>query len=140
MSRSYHNFKSAKAPSADTSLVSPTNWNDLHSAGSVPQAYSASGVVPTAVDYIRATGGSGGIILTLTGGVFLAQTPGGTVAVNQRYEAMKIDAAAGAVEFIDAGGALFNGQPSYTLNNQWQWAIFTWVVTGGVGSWDVIGN
>jgi hypothetical protein len=136
MSRSYHNFKSAKAPSADTSLVSPTNWNDLHSAGSVPQAYSASGVVPTAVDYIRATGGSGGIALTLTEGIFLAQTPAGTVQVYQRYEAMKIDAGAGAVVFSDANGALFNGASTYTLSDQWQWAIFTWNGT----SWDVIGN
>jgi hypothetical protein len=139
MSRIYHNFTSPKPISADPTLVSSSRWNDLQPAGSVPTSYTASGVVPPTVDYIRATGGGSGITLTLTGGVFLAQTPAGTVAVNQRYEAMKIDAGA-AVEFVDSAGALINGEASYTMNRQWQWAIFTWVVTDGVGSWDVIGN
>jgi hypothetical protein len=134
--RAFHNFISPKPPTADPTLVSSQNWNDVQPAGVCPAAYTASGIVPTQVDYIRATGGANGIALQLTPGIFQAQGPNGTVGIYQTYFAMKVDAGAGVVTFSDVNGALINGGATYTLENQFQWAIFMWNGT----SWDVFGN
>lgn len=138
--RTYHNKQSTKPPAADPSIVQSLDWNDVQPGGSVPQLYTASGIVPITVDFIRANGGSAGIALQLTEGVYVTQTPNGAISIYQRYEAIKIDAdvgsGGGAVVFSDPSGALFNGDPTYSFVNQWQWAIFIWNGT----SWDVIGN
>jgi hypothetical protein len=103
--------------------------------GVSPKAFSASGVVLPSVDLIRATGGASGIALSLTEAIYPTNSPQGPLFLYQVYYAMKVDAGVGVITFSD-GGALFNGQSSYVLNNQWQWAIFMWNGT----SWDVIGN
>src|SRR5579864_6811075 len=104
--------------------------------GSALQPYTANAVVPGWVDFIKATGGAGGITLTLTPSSTPTGDPTNPRVLYQTYYAMKYDAAAGAITFIDPNSALFNGQPSWVLNNQYQWAIFIW---DGVG-WHVIGN
>jgi hypothetical protein len=104
--------------------------------GSALKAYSANAVVPAWVDFIEATGGVGGIMLTLTPGAIPTGDPTNPRVLYQIYQAAKEDAAAGIITFVDPNGALFNGQSSYVLNNQYQWAIFQW---NGVG-WRVIGN
>ena len=101
------------------------------------QTFAATSAVPPAIEVIRAAGGAGGITLTLTPPAYGAQQPGGVfVAVYQTYYAIKTDLTAGVVTFVDSTSALFNGQSSYELLNQGQWAIFCWTGT----SWDVFGN
>lgn len=109
---------------------------NANETGSSPKAFSASAAVPASVDLIRATGGASGIILTLTQAIYPTNSPQGPLQLYQVFHAMKVDAGVGVVSFIDALGALFNGQSSYDLANQYQWAIFMW---NGV-SWDVMGN
>jgi hypothetical protein len=104
--------------------------------GVSPKAFSATGVVLPSVDVIRATGGAGGITLTLSPAIYSTNSPQGPLFLCQVYYALKIDAGVGIITFVDPNGALFNGQSSYILINQWQWAIFMWNGT----TWDVIGN
>jgi hypothetical protein len=98
------------------------------------QNFSANAVVPVGVDVIRGTGGAGGITLTLTPASYVVQASGAvTITVYQSYQAMKVDAGVGPVTFVDPNGALFNGQSSWDLVDQYQWATFAWNGTG----WEV---
>lgn len=97
---------------------------------------TANTTVRRVIDYIKATGGAGGITITLTPGIDASADPTNPIFLYQVYHARKDDAAAGAITFVDLNGALFNRQPSWVLNNQDQWAIFIWNGTG----WDVFGN
>jgi hypothetical protein len=134
--KSFHPYITTQPPSANPAVVSSQNWNDLHPIGNVATAYTANGTIPISVDYIRATGGSGGIALVLTSSSQVIVGASGTFTVNQVYFAKKIDSGAGAVVFTDLNGALFEGQSSYSLTQQGQWAIFLWNGTG----WDVFGG
>lgn len=135
--RSFHTKVSSKQASSDPSTISAADWNDLHSVGSVVTAYNANGTVPTSVDFIDAQGSSGGIALVLTPGQTLVKPPvGAGVIVYQRYEAVKNDAAAGAIVFTSLSGELINGVASYSLSNQWQWVVFIWNGT----AWRAFGN
>jgi hypothetical protein len=117
--------------------VSAPNWNDAIPGGSVATAYTANGTVPPSVDYIRGTGGSGGIALALTASSQVITGATGTFTVNQVYFAKKVDSGAGSVVFTDSLGALFeSGEASYELTQQGQWAIFVWNGT----TWDVFGG
>jgi len=80
---------------------------------------------------ILARGGDDGITLTLTPG----QAVQGESLITG-YAAMKVDAGKGAVVFVDPKGALFNGQPSWELARQWEWATFLWDGDG----WNVLAN
>jgi hypothetical protein len=101
------------------------------------QTFSATSPVPPGVDVIRGVGGAGGITLTIAANAYQAQPASGvTVTAYETFKAIKIDAAAGAVVFVDSTGALFNGTSSYELVNQYQWAEFAW----NGASWDVWGN
>jgi hypothetical protein len=104
--------------------------------GVAPTNFSASGVVLPITDLIRGTGGAGGIVLTLTRAIYPTNNPAGPLFLGQVYYAMKVDPGVGVVQFVDPSGALFNGQPSYDLVDQWQYAIFMWNGT----TWDAIGN
>jgi hypothetical protein len=105
-------------------------------SGASPKTYGASGIVPASVDFIRAIGGAGGITLSLTEAIYATADPCFPTALYQTYFAVRVDAGAGPVIFNDLSGALFNGGPSWTMNNRYQWAIFVW---NGVG-WDVMAN
>jgi hypothetical protein len=109
---------------------------NANETGSSPKAFNASAVVLPSVDLIRATGGAAGIVLTLTPAIYPTNSPQGPLQLYQVYHALKVDAGVGAVSFVDPNGATFNGQSSYELVDQYQWAIFMW--TGTV--WDVFGN
>jgi hypothetical protein len=104
--------------------------------GAVVQTLSASGAVLPSTDFIKAIGGASGIVLTLTGKIYPCASPASPVFVNTVFHAVRTDAGAGVVSFVDFNGALFNGQASWVLLNQYQWAIFVW---DGVG-WTVMGN
>lgn len=135
--RSVHPFVSPKPVSSDPTLVGSNNWNDVHPNLAVPSNYSANGTVPTSVDYIRATGGAGGIALQLTAGATPINGASGNVTGYQVYFAKKVDSGAGAITFTDSLGALFeDGQSSYQLTLPGQWAIFIW--NGTV--WEVFGG
>lgn len=131
-----HRFVSSVPPGGNPGDVTTSNWNDIHQAGASPTNYTASGAIPPTVDYIRATGGSGGIALVLTPTSTLIAGPTGQFQLNQVYMAKKIDSGAGAVVFTDSSGATFEGAASYSLTQQGQWAIFIWNGT----SWDVFGG
>jgi len=120
-----------QSQTSTSALLSPVLKN-----GTALLRYAASAVVPTSVDWIKATGGAAGIVLTLTPAIFATGDPTSPTYLYQTYFATKDDAAAGLVSFVDPNGALFNGQPSWDLVNQYQWAIFVW---DGIG-WHVIGN
>jgi len=130
--RAWHSSLSTK-PAATSGIIGSQQWNDIQPVGCVTSAYSASGTVPTTVDYIRATGGSGGIALVLTSQSRSISGASGTFIVGQVYRAKKVDAAAGAVTFTDLNGALIEGASSYALSAQGQWCDFVWNGT----SWDV---
>jgi hypothetical protein len=101
------------------------------------QNFSSTSVVPPGADVIRASGGAGGITLTIAANAYQAQPASGvTVTAYETFKAIKVDAAVGAVTFLDSNGALFNGASSYALVDQYQWAEFAWNGTG----WDVWGN
>jgi hypothetical protein len=134
--KSFHPFISAIPPGGAPGAVNSSNWNDAHPIGCVVSNYSASGTVPTQADYIRATGGSGGIALVLTSSSQVISGASGTFTVNQVYFAQKVDSGAGAVTFTDLNGALFLGSSSYVLSQRGQWAIFIWNGT----AWDVFGG
>jgi hypothetical protein len=104
--------------------------------GAALTRYAANAVVPAAVDFIKATGGVAGIQLTLTSAIYQTGNPASPTLLYQTYYAMKDDAGVGAVSFVDPNGALFNGQSSYELTDQYQWAIMVW---DGIG-WHVLGN
>jgi hypothetical protein len=109
---------------------------NANETGMSPKVFSASGIVLPSVDLIRAIGGSSGIVLSLTEMIYQVGDPTKPTQLYQVYHAMKTDAGLGVVTFDDASGALFNGQPAYDLENQWQWVIMAW---NGV-SWDCFGN
>lgn len=134
--KTFHTFVSTIPPGGNPGDVTTSNWNDTHQSGAVATPYSTSGTVPASVDYIRATGGSGGIALVLTPASQAFSGPSGTYTVGQVYSAKKIDSGAGAVTFTSLGGELFEGQASYVLTQQGQWAIFIWNGSG----WDVFGG
>jgi hypothetical protein len=103
------------------------------------QSFAASQAVPGAIEVIRAAGGASGITLTVTPPSYTVQEPSGiTVAVYETFTAIRTDDGDGTnpVKFVDSTGALFNGDTSWNLINQNQWAIFCWTGTG----WDVFGN
>jgi hypothetical protein len=109
---------------------------NANETGASPTNFSASGVVLPSTDLIRATGGASGIVLTLTRAIYPTNSPQGPLMLYQVYYAIKVDAGVGVVQLVDPSGALFNGQPSYDLVDQWQYAIVMWNGT----TWDVIGN
>ena len=77
-----------------------------------------------------------GIVLTLAGHSFPTGKPTSPLVLFQVHQAVRIDAGAGEVTFIDSSGALFNGASTYDLVNQYQWATFIW----DGSNWTVIGN
>ena len=127
----FHNFVSTVPPGGNPGNVTSSNWNDAHQGGMVSTPYTADGVVPTSVDYIRA---NGTFTLQLTSGSQTFNGPSGSFAINQMYFAKNVGS--GVVTFTDLNGALFEGQPSYELTQQGQWAIFIWNGT----DWDVFGG
>lgn len=135
--KSFHAFLSTGTPNPRPGAVKSADWNDAQSVGMVGTAYAASGIVPTTVDYIRATGGGGGIALQLTSGSRVVTGASGSVTVGQVYFAKKVDAGAGPITFSDLGGALFeDGASTYLLTQKGQWAIFVWNGT----AWEVFGG
>ena len=116
---------------AISAILTPT----LESGAAILRV-AANAIVGDTVDYIKATGGAGGIIITLTPGIDFTGDPTNPTVLYQVYYVRKDDAAAGAITIVDPNNALFNGQASWVLNNQYQWAICIWTGAG----WDVIGN
>jgi hypothetical protein len=116
-----------QAPIAAPGL-STADWNKAHLVSFVGVAYSASGTLPAPPnlpDIVEATGGSGGITLTLPSA---AANPGALVIVK------KVDSGAGAVTLQDAASANIDGQSTYVLANQFQYVwLYASVVTGTWG-------
>jgi|GEM_PF-7131865 len=106
-----HRFQSAVPAGGVVGDVTTVNWNDSHVFILLSTAYNANANVAATAEVLEGTGGSGGITLTL---------PSAAANTGKFFYAMKVDSGAGAVTLVDAAGALFNGDNSYVLENQWQ--------------------
>lgn len=106
------------------------DWNSSHLVTLAAVAYSASGSLPAppnVPDVAEATGGSGGITLTLPSA---AANPGAL------YRIKKVDSGAGAITIQDAASATIDGAANYVLTNQYQ---YVWLYASAVTStWNVI--
>jgi hypothetical protein len=87
-----HIFSSGKADGADATLVQPSNWNDVHIFGG--RSLSANTNISLSDDLILATGGAGGITLTLP-------TPVGNTWHTFTFQ--RVDSAAGGVTVTGTG-------------------------------------
>ena len=134
--RTFHTFASGKPPSGNPGDVSAPQWNDVHQSGHCPTTYTAGGLVPPTVDYIRADASGGPFQLALTEWSETFYGASGGFQIFAEYWAKKVDISANAISFVDPGGALLEGQPSYELSQPGQWAVFRW----NGNSWDVFGG
>jgi hypothetical protein len=87
-----HKFQSAKSDGADATQVQASNWNDVHVLNA--RSVSATGNIAATDDLILATGGSGGITLTL---------PSPSTNSGATFAFFRVDAAAGAVTITGTG-------------------------------------
>lgn len=92
-----------------------------------PTPFSATATVAATVKLIAATGGSSGFTLTLQSTL---------MTTGQPLYAKKVDVGVGAITFVDASGATFEGDTNLILSNPGQWAIIVWSGT----QWLVFGN
>src|SRR5690348_8174116 len=109
-----HIFNDGHADGGDTTLVRPSNWNDVHVHAVRAISANTSGALTD--DWIQATGGAGGITYTLP-------SPSTKAGIPIRIQ--KVDSAAGvitinpnATEKINALNNL--NQSSYVLTNAGQ--------------------
>lgn len=108
-----HKFASAKAEGADATIVGPNEWNDNHVHGIRAISASTAGVATD--DFVKATGGAGGINYTLP-------PPART---GQPIIVQKVDAAVGVVTILPNAAEKINSQGilngnSYALSNAGQ--------------------
>jgi hypothetical protein len=120
-----HRFNSTYADGSDATLVKPSNWNDTHVFGI--RSVSASGATTIADDVILATGGAGGIALSL---------PNPTTCSGQPIVYKKVDSGAGFVTINPFASETIDGQSSYVLVNQYQYVE---VMSDGT-NWQLINN
>lgn len=104
-----HKFNSTYADGSDATLVKPSNWNDTHNFGT--RSVSANGNIAATDDVILATGGAGGITLTL---------PAPGTVTGQPFIIKKVDSAAGFITINPNGAETIDGQTSWQLVNQYQ--------------------
>ena len=126
-----HNFVSPKADGGDTTLVRPSNWNADHegSPDFLQLAQVATSINLTLDDThstVKATGGAGGITITL---------PTAVGRQGRRYTIVRVDVGAGDVTLDGNGSETINGDADYILVNQWQHVTVesdnvNWVVVG----------
>jgi hypothetical protein len=112
--------------------VNTTDWNAAHLITIDSTSVNANGSIaapPNTPDLVEATGGGGGITLTLPSAV---ANPGCVVRVK------KVDSGAGAITLQDAVSATIDGGATYTLTNQWQYVVLQASVASG--NWNVIGG
>lgn len=84
-------------------------------------AFSTTTNVPATTKHVSATGGAGGITLTLQSASMGSGWP---------VYLKKVDSGVGVVTITDvSGGSVFEGYTALTLANQWQWAILIWTGT-----------
>lgn len=83
----------------------------------VPTAFSATGNVSATVLYAQVTGSASLITLTVQSSSMVA---------GQKQRFMRMDTGVGVVSIVDVAGKTFNGQSSWQLNNQWQFADLIW--------------
>lgn len=123
-----HLFNSTYADGSDATLVKPSNWNDTHGYGI--RSVSATGNISggqAGDDVVLATGGAGGITLTL---------PSPSTNANRSYCIKKVDSAAGIVTINPNAAETIDGQASYQLVNQYQYVE---LLSDGT-NWQVIKN
>jgi len=153
-----HRFVSQKTDTADSTLVKPSNWNDSHigsadtislSVYSVTGAYTlAPGVTGNYLVFVTASGQGSGISVNV-GSIYLPPVTGALTQNNLPfsngssclYKVFRKDNQQGsvyvfpnAIDTVKTPPVLINGQPSYALVNQYQFAEFmtdgvNWFVT-----------
>ena len=105
-----HIFSSGKSDDADATLVRPVNWNDVHVHGIT--SVSGNTTLNTTHDYVRGTGGAGGITITL---------PAAAGQTGRVYLIKKVDSAAGSVIVEGAGAETIGGLYKGTIDGSYCW-------------------
>lgn len=111
MSPVKHSFSSAKVNAADNTLASSTAWNNNHTKDDTITPINANYTQTDADETIHATGGSGGITITLLSATGRAGRP---------FFIKRVDTGIGLVTLSPVGGQGIEGQSSYLLTNQYQ--------------------
>ena len=114
-----HSFVSPKADGSDNTLVQASAWNGVHIVGVT--SLSANTTLTSTHDFIKATGGTLGITLTLP-----------AVATGLRFEIKKVDSGVG---YVTVAGTI-DGATNYILSNKNQYVVVNCDGTG----WHIVGN
>lgn len=120
-----HRFSSGKANGADSTLVQPSNWNDLHDMQVTP--LSANTTLDSTYDYVPVTTGASAITITL---------PTAVGVTGRTYTIKKVDSGAGNVIIATTSSQTIDGGTTYTLGNQYTGIT---VVSNGT-NWDICGR
>lgn len=117
-----HSFQSGIADGGDASVVRPSNWNAVHSRGI--DSVSGNLSLDESHDLILATGGAGGIAITLANAA---------LCDGRQHTIKRVDSGAGDVT-IDTAGGNIDANSTYVLSNQFAYVT---VVSDGA-NWLVV--
>ncbi len=115
-----HVFTSTVGDEANPTLVRPSNWNDTHVMAVVSTSVDLT--LSPANDFVKSTGGTLGISITLPG----------SPRTGQQYTIKKVDSGAGEVTVVGT----IDGVGNYSLVAEGQYVVVVWDGTG----WNIIGN
>jgi hypothetical protein len=104
-----HRFPSAKSDGADSTLVQPSNWNDLHDTKVT--ALSSNTTLNATHDFVAVTTSTSTITITL---------PAASGLTGRTYTILKIDSGYGTVVVDGNASETINGNLTYTLKNQYE--------------------
>jgi hypothetical protein len=122
-----HKFVSGSADPSDSTQIKPSNWNDSHTITLTVTPISANTTLDGSYEVVTASGGAGGITVTL---------PSAVIFANQVYIIKKIDSAAGAITIATTSTQTIDGLSTYPLVTQWQYVK----VVSDSSNWIVVGN
>ncbi len=115
-----HVFTSAIPDDANTALVRPSNWNDTHVMACSTTAVNL--VLTSTHDFVKCTGGSLGISVTLPS----------SPRTGQQYTIKKVDTGIGEVTVVGT----IDGDTNYGLISEGQYVVVVW----DGSAWNIIGN
>ena len=119
-----HKFQSGISDGADSTVVRPSNWNDSHSVTLDQRSISGGSATINATDeYIEC---SGSPTLTLP-------DASNAAVVGRSYYFLSADSGTTTIQTVNS--QLINGDSTYQLVNQWQFAK---LLSNGT-NWRVIG-
>jgi hypothetical protein len=109
-----HKFVSPDADGPDSTQVRPSNWNDTHSSNLIINPISVNTTLDSTYEVVLVTAGTTGVTITLPTAIGIQGVA---------YYIKKIDSAAGVVTINTSSAQTMDGNPSYTLLNQYQFIV-----------------